>query len=193
MREIAITVCVLTAALGLAQEPIAQGTPELERAQTTAKAMATELMGRLMKELSAGGPVQAVRVCSEVAPAIAAAHSKDGVKIRRVTAKARNPMSTPDAFEAERLARLEAAHAAGQPLSDVVEWVEEDGARSLRLLRPIQVGKACLACHGDPATIDPAVKKLLAERYPEDRATGYREGDFRGAVSVIVQAAARGQ
>lgn len=191
MRETAIVVCVLTAAVSLAQGPPAQGTPELERAQAAAKAMATELMGRLMKELSAGGPVQAVKVCSEVAPAIAAAHSKDGLQIRRVTAKARNPKSRPDAFEAERLARFEAAHAAGQPLADVVEWVEEDGARSLRLLRPIQVGKTCLTCHGDPAAIDPEVKKLLAERYPEDRATGYREGDFRGAVSVIVRAAAR--
>jgi predicted RecA/RadA family phage recombinase len=190
MRGTALIVCVLSAAVGLAQDPIAQGTPELERAQAAAKAMGTELMGRLMKELSAGGPVQAVKVCSEVAPAIAAAHSKDGVQIRRVTAKARNPKSRPDAFEAERLARLEAAHAAGQPLADAVEWVEVGGVRSLRLMRPIRVGTTCLTCHGDPATIDPEVKKLLAERYPEDEATGYREGDFRGAVSVIVQAAA---
>ncbi len=189
MRVTSITVCVLIAAVGLAQEPAAQGTSELERAQAAAKVMGTELMGRLMKELSAGGPVQAVKVCSEVAPAIAAAHSKDGLRIRRVTAKARNPQSRPDAFEAERLARLEAAHADGQPLADVVEWVEDGGVRSLRMMRPIQVGKTCLTCHGDPAAIDPAVKKLLAERYPEDQATGYREGDFRGAVSVIVQAA----
>jgi hypothetical protein len=58
--------------------------------------------------------------------------------------------------------------------------------RILRLLRPITIGKPCLACHGDPATIDPAVRKVLAGRYPHDQAVGYKEGDLRGAISVTV-------
>jgi hypothetical protein len=33
----------------------------------------------------------------------------------------------------------------------------------------------------------PDVRSLLAERYPEDRATGYAAGDFRGMVSVRVR------
>ena len=36
----------------------------------------------------------------------------------------------------------------------------------------------CLACHGEhPAE---AVRERLAALYPEDNASGYREGDLRG-------------
>jgi hypothetical protein len=45
-------------------------------------------------------------------------------------------------------------------------------------------GTLCLACHGQVSSLDPAVRAVLAERYPADRATGYRAGDLRGAVSV---------
>jgi hypothetical protein len=48
------------------------------------------------------------------------------------------------------------------------------------------VASPCLACHGDPEAIDPQVKRLLAERYPDDTAVGYKPGDLRGAVSVSV-------
>lgn len=30
----------------------------------------------------------------------------------------------------------------------------------------------------------PEVKNLLNKRYPHDKATGYKEGDLRGAVSI---------
>ncbi|MGE5236004.1 MAG: DUF3365 domain-containing protein [Acidobacteriota bacterium] len=184
-----LTAVILAAGPLLAQAtplPISAPSPDVERAKAAARALTTELMGRLTRELAAGGPTQAVRVCSEVAQEIARAHSTDGVTVRRVSVKWRNPADRPDAYEAEQLARFEAAHRAGQPLADLVQWVEVGSTRTLRLLRPIVVGKACLACHGEPAALDPAVRKLLAERYPNDHATGYREGDFRGAVSVSV-------
>ncbi|MBI3082695.1 MAG: DUF3365 domain-containing protein, partial [Gemmatimonadetes bacterium] len=61
-----------------------------------------------------------------------------------------------------------------------------DGTYELQYLRPILVDRRCLACHGDPATFIPEVRAVLAQRYPEDRATGYAVGDLRGAVSVRV-------
>jgi hypothetical protein len=61
-----------------------------------------------------------------------------------------------------------------------------DGTYELQYVRPILMQARCLPCHGDPASLDPAVHALLARRYPEDRATGYRVGDLRGAVSVRV-------
>jgi hypothetical protein len=36
----------------------------------------------------------------------------------------------------------------------------------------------CLQCHG--ANIAPPVAAKLAELYPEDQATGFAAGDFRG-------------
>jgi hypothetical protein len=160
--------------------------PLLVRAQTAAKTLSTELMGRLLKELEAGGPAKAIAVCADEAQAITARLSSDIVTVRRVSSRPRNPVDAPDAFEAEKLAALALAHQPGVAGADVVVVTGKAPQRTLRLLRPITVGKPCLACHGDPATIDPAVKKVLAERYPHDRAVGYKEGDLRGAISVTV-------
>jgi hypothetical protein len=44
----------------------------------------------------------------------------------------------------------------------------------------------CLTCHGEKARIPPAVEAVIAQEYPGDRATGFAEGDVRGAVSVRV-------
>lgn len=53
-------------------------------------------------------------------------------------------------------------------------------------MKPLVVGGACLACHGPREDIDPDVREVLDRRYPEDEATGYATGDFRGAISVTV-------
>jgi hypothetical protein len=50
------------------------------------------------------------------------------------------------------------------------------------------VQEKCLACHGDPAEIDPAVRQVVAVTFPADAAVGYRAGDLRGAISVRVSA-----
>jgi hypothetical protein len=42
----------------------------------------------------------------------------------------------------------------------------------------------CLICHGDKQTMAPSAAKILAERYPDDQARGYKEGDFRGLIRI---------
>jgi hypothetical protein len=163
-------------------------TPAIERARAAADALTSALAKRLFGELAAGGPAAAVRICSEVAPAMAAAHSGPSVTVRRVTLKTRNPADAPDAYERKQLESLEAAHRAGSLPKEVSEETTGDGKRVLRYLRPIVVGEPCLACHGPRESLDPEVRKILAERYPDDQAVGYRKGDFRGAVSVAVSA-----
>lgn len=159
----------------------------LEQARAAADALTKDLMGKLLDELSDGGPGEALRVCSEVAREIAATHSTDGITVRRVSRRVRNPADRPDAFEAERLERLAALHDRGELPREVTEVVaDESGNRALRYLRPITVKPLCLQCHGDPEGFTPEVRRILAERYPDDEATGYAAGDLRGAVSVSV-------
>jgi hypothetical protein len=187
----------LAAFLGLAGLAWAQdaaktpAAPELERARAAAAALSTELRARLMEEMKAGGPLQGVKVCSEVAPSYAAKHSVDGLAVRRVSELWRNPADRPDAYESAKLAELAAAHAKGGMPAESWEWVGEGAGRTLRYLKPITIGGPCLSCHGDPAAMKSEVAALIRESYPEDRATGYKDGDFRGAVSVTVAAAAR--
>lgn len=45
----------------------------------------------------------------------------------------------------------------------------------------------CLNCHGKKEKLSPAVLKVLKVKYPEDKAFGYRNGDLRGAFSVIIK------
>ncbi len=165
---------------------VAPADPALVRAHTAAASLTTELLGQLRKELDAGGPAKAIAVCSEVAPAIAARLSRDGLTVRRVGTRVRNPANAPDPFEAAVLARWQVALERGTAPKEEDAWVDADGVRTLRVMRPIMTGKLCLACHGEASHLDPAVRAALADRYPADRATGYREGDLRGAISVTV-------
>jgi hypothetical protein len=144
-------------------------------------------MSKLVAELRSGGPVSAIRVCSEVAQKLAGDLSKEGLRVRRVSLKARNEADTPDDFERRTLEWLESGLTAGKDLpKDLSVTFESRGRRELRFLRTIRVAEPCLVCHGEASKIDPGVKKILAERYPADRATGYQAGDLRGAVSVTV-------
>ncbi len=160
--------------------------PAIERARAAADAFTSALAKRLFAELATSGPTGAVNVCAEVAPAMAAAHSGSGMTIRRVTLRTRNPADAPDAYERKQLESLEAAHREGNLPKEISEETAEDGRRVLRYLRPILVGEPCLKCHGPRESLDPAVRGILAERYPDDQAVGYAKGDLRGAVSVAV-------
>jgi hypothetical protein len=162
----------------------------LVRARAAGDALTGELRDVLAAELAAGGPERAVRVCSEVAPAIAERHSVDGITVRRVTSRTRNPASAPDEAELAGLRLLQERHGSGDMPGELIEVVAADGGRELHYLRPILVAEPCLACHGD--ALDPAVRALIRERYPHDTAVGYRAGDLRGAVSVRVPLARAG-
>jgi hypothetical protein len=159
----------------------------LARAEQVADALGSELMSTLTEELLEGGPVGAVRVCSEVAPEVAASHSIDGVVVRRVSLKVRNPADSPDDHERKVLEQFAAQLARGEALEPHAEVVEQNGQRTLRYLRPIKIMEPCLNCHGSREQMEPELLKLLDERYPNDAAVDYREGDLRGAFSVSVE------
>ncbi|HEY5775383.1 MAG TPA: DUF3365 domain-containing protein, partial [Xanthomonadales bacterium] len=65
---------------------------------------------------------------------------------------------------------------------DSLVWSETanvDGEQEFRFMKAIPTGGICLACHG--AALSPEVSRVLDSLYPADRATGYDEGDIRGA------------
>ncbi len=160
----------------------------LERARAAAGELLATLKGKLVAAMQKEGPAGALAVCHDVAQKVAASFQQDDLAIHRVSLKARNPADRPDPWEAELLRQLEQAKAAGALPGEVAQVLEDaNGHRVLRYAKPLVVGKACLACHGDPAQMKPEVRERLAELYPDDRATGYREGDLRGIVSVTVR------
>ena len=160
----------------------------LAEARGIAGELAKTVRGLLVEELRRGGYEGALRACSETAQRVTEEwRERTGNDARRVSLRIRNPANVPDVFEREvleDLARLtREGHAAGE--RHVV--VEQDGQRVLRYMKPLVTAPMCLNCHGAAEDLAPQIRELLAHRYPEDRAIGYRKGDIRGAISVTVR------
>jgi hypothetical protein len=157
--------------------------------RAAARELLTSLRTTLEKQLAAYGLAGAVFVCADTAQDLSdTVAARQGIGIRRVSERWRNPKDEPDVYELTVLA-LFADALRETTLTDQSEHagvVIEDGARVFRYMKPIRMQGMCVACHGQPARMDPAVMKALAERYPADRATGYAVGDLRGAVSVRI-------
>jgi hypothetical protein len=162
------------------------GSPgEQERARNAVADFASALKAEFTAAMQAGGPLNAIEVCHTRAPAIAAAVSLDsGMSVSRVSLRQRNPGNAPTEWQAAVLRDFEARLAAGEAAA-ALSWqesVQADGTREYRFMQAIPTAPLCLACHGED--IAPPVAEKLAELYPEDQATGYREGDIRGAFVV---------
>jgi hypothetical protein len=158
------------------------------RARGAADGLGRELMPKLIAALDSGGPEHAVSYCADSAQAWTARQAGEGVYIRRVSLRVRNPANRPDSSERRHLERLDSLHRAGSLPGDVVLATAAAGGGSMvEYLRPILVQDRCLACHGPRDQISPEVRELIAGRYPTDEATGYAAGDLRGMISVRVR------
>jgi hypothetical protein len=156
----------------------------LEQARNASKTLMGDLQKTLKAALSSQGPAAAVQVCHQAAPAIAKGISEQQrLQVRRVSLKHRSPQGKPDAYEAQLLTQWQTAKKIPEEHAEVVMY---QGKKVLRYLKPIRLQAACLQCHGPASQIKPEVKALLRKHYPQDQATGYKEGDLRGAVTVIL-------
>jgi len=153
------------------------------------KAVIKEFMGQLKGELQgamkSGGPVKAINVCKESAPVIAKSLSdKYGWKVARTSLKTRNATNAADAWESKVLQDFDARKQSGEKIQSMAYFseTEDKGIKSFRFMKAIPVGKVCLKCHGE--NIVPAITAKLKSSYPDDKATGYRLGDVRGAFTI---------
>jgi hypothetical protein len=116
----------------------------------------------------------------------AAASQSTGWAIRRVSLKNRNPKAVPDAWEQAVLEDFDRRRAAGESPANMekAEIVAEGDKRTLRYMKALPTQGVCLNCHGTEDKINSAAKAKLTELYPNDKATGYSEGQIRGALTV---------
>ncbi len=160
-------------------------TSRIDASRAAVKSFMTQLKGELQAGMKAGGPVNAISVCHTKAPEITSSVSKEkGWSIGRTSLKTRNPSNKPDSWELAVLKKFEERKAAGEDPKkmEFAEVVEADGKKTFRYMKAIPTGAVCLACHGE--SIKPEVKARLKELYPDDQATGFREGDIRGAFTI---------
>jgi PBP1b-binding outer membrane lipoprotein LpoB len=157
----------------------------VEAAKKGIMVLGSNLKGELTTAMKAGGPVEAIAVCNEKAPEIAKQISaQNSMSISRTSMKNRNPENAPTAWQAKVLQEFETRKANGEDLKTMAysEVVEHEGKQEFRFMKAIPTGAVCLNCHG--ADIKPAVMEKIQALYPEDKATGFSEGDIRGAFVV---------
>ncbi len=151
-------------------------------AKEAVMALAGPLQTQLQAAMQAGGPASAVEVCHKIAPAMARGVSADkGVEITRVSLKNRNPvMGLPNDWQTAVLEDFEARKLAGEDAKTIsyAEVVDNQ----FRFMKAVPTAAVCLNCHG--TDIKPAVATMIEQWYPDDKATGFKEGDIRGAFVV---------
>ena len=143
-----------------------------------------ELLKNVKAGLKKGGPAYAIEYCNIHATPLTDSISKIyNCRISRVAIKSRNPMNAAQGREEKILLNnfLESS-LDGNKLRDTL--IAENG--ELLYYRPIMIGmEACLKCHGQIGTdINNETMLVLTDHYPEDKATNYRMGEFRGVWKV---------
>ena len=157
--------------------------------RTTANDFMKELKDVLIQQMQTGGIMQAVSVCSDTAQLLTNKFGVErGVFIKRVSLKNRNKNNFPDDVEKRALNKFESLKQNNE-LDSETEFAEittDGNYKYLRYLKPIILQAECLNCHGNLENMMPDVKDLIAQNYHADRATGYKVGDLRGAVSIKI-------
>lgn len=122
------------------------------------------------------GPDAGVDYCKIRAPDIAGQLSGDGVMVGRSSHRLRNPDNVAPDWAQPVLDQWSIDSSKAAPLAmalpdDRVGYIE-----------PIMVQPMCLNCHGSELSRDVTLR--LAALYPDDQATGFSVGDFRGVLWV---------
>lgn len=183
MKALALALCLLS--LVFTVNSRADQKSELQQAREATAAFAAALKSELVAAMQTGGPVAAIEVCNTRAPAISERLSMErGMALSRVSFRNRNPGNAPSEWQARVLDTFSERMQAGEEVASL-SWhdvADTNGGKEFRFMKAIPTASICLQCHG--VAIAPEVAAKLADLYPEDKATGFREGDLRGAFVV---------
>ena len=141
------------------------------------------LRNSLLSAIQAKGFAYAIEFCNEKVSPLMAVYS-DTVKVRRTSFRHRNPDNKPDSLEASILENWDRQVRQGEKPQPGL--VRENG--KVHYFKPIQTQGMCLNCHGAPVkNIQPATQSAIKNRYPNDLAIDFEEGDLRGGWHLIFE------
>lgn len=166
--------------VALSQEEIQQYT---EAGKQIAKGTFMELSGNLKKAMKEGGVKEAAEFCKVVAAPLT--DSLSGIHeavIKRTSLKLRNPKNKANAEELAILQEYEAQFAEQHELKPIVQAID---STTVQFYAPIMTQQLCLSCHGSIGEeLTTENYEIIRQLYPEDKAIGYAEKDFRGMWSI---------
>jgi len=186
MKRIATALVLALSPVILAAAEPAADTAWVDQSRQLAMQLGGQLKAELSKAIAEGGPVAAINVCYLRAPEIAAQLSQaSGARVGRTALRVRNPSNAPDELERSVLEQFSADLGSGpvdRPLEAVFE-IRRGDAVERRYMRAIPTDALCLTCHGK--VLAPELAAAIARDYPKDQATGFEQGQLRGAFSVV--------
>jgi hypothetical protein len=162
----------------------AVSTQDFQAATLRGKAIAAQgfalLSTNLLLAIEQHGVSNALPFCSAQAlPLTSLVARTNGVELRRVSHKARNPANQANEAEQALILRLQTGGSTEARPQPMVVGTAPD---TVTFYAPIVISDAlCLKCHGQPEE-DIALDDLVTIRrlYPSDAATGFKLGDLRG-------------
>ncbi|MCB4763191.1 MAG: DUF3365 domain-containing protein [Sulfurovum sp.] len=105
-------------------------------------------------------------------------------KVRRTALKVRNSkVNTPDKIDKEVMEAYKKSIVAKTFTPKDIKVIKVGD--TTRVYKPLTIKKVCLKCHG--ANLSPKITKVLKSAYPDDNATGFKEGDLRGVVVAEIK------
>ncbi|WP_052746101.1 Tll0287-like domain-containing protein [Sulfurovum lithotrophicum] len=105
-------------------------------------------------------------------------------KVRRTSLKVRNgKVNTPDATDRKVMEEYVASIKAKKFSPKDIKVVEEGDAT--RVYKPLVAKAVCLKCHG--SNLSPKISDAIKTAYPNDKATGFKEGDLRGVIVAEIK------
>jgi len=185
MKRFLLAMLFVTLSLDCFSDQAYTNEADISAAKNAIQELAASLQTELKSAMQAGGPVAAIGVCNTQAlPITQKVSAEHGLLVGRVSLNNRNPANLPNRWQAAVLEDFERQKAAGEDPASLAwsETVSVDGGKEFRFMKAIPTGPVCLACHG--TALSPEVSGVLADLYPQDRATGYSQGDIRGAFVV---------
>ncbi len=188
-REIHVCVLVCVALFMPSRVLALEDATERDKAASeVAMGFMKELGVAMTREMTKGGPIEAIKVCAELAPEIAGRLSREhGWRVTRVGTRVRNPLlGMPDAWEQKVLAEFAERAGKGEAFPSMTrsEVMTEPNGQYYRFMKPIALQPQCVLCHGTSEQIPEEIRSVLKKQYPFDAATGYKAGELRGAVSI---------
>lgn len=147
------------------------------------------LKENLMKHLKESTPAEALKYCSSNAQGLTEKVNQSlpkGVTVTRTSAKVRNPKNTPTAEDKKALEFFENQIKNKKELAKFfTQNISQNKKTKYVYYKPLKLNAMCLTCHGDIYNSgNTDMVKILKEKYPNDKAFGYKDGDFRGVVKV---------
>jgi len=156
-----------------------------------AKGAIKELLKNFKKSfkpaMKKGGPVGATNFCADKAEEITTNVNKklkDGVSIKRITLKPRNEKNMATGSEKEILTTLKTLQDNNVVLPKMLVQKVDD--KHIRVYKPITLKPMCVVCHGTEDKLDKKAYEAIKEKYPNDKAIGYKVGDLRGAFVIDI-------